>query len=116
MLLASHFILKSELNSGSYEIFPWIHTYSNTLSADAQTAKVLIPDIPIIRLESEMTMVAGDFNEVYTDPLQLGKWDAIVTCFFIDSIKAKFNQYSLTKYAVIYRDNKRRLKTNRVLD
>ncbi|KAK2351326.1 S-adenosyl-L-methionine-dependent methyltransferase superfamily protein [Trifolium repens] len=30
-------------------------------------------------------MCGGDFIEVYSDPNQKGAWDAVVTCFFIDT-------------------------------
>ncbi|KAL6287077.1 hypothetical protein ACE6H2_011467 [Prunus campanulata] len=31
------------------------------------------------------SMCGGDFVEVYNDPNQVGVWDAVVTCFFIDT-------------------------------
>ncbi|KAJ8429471.1 hypothetical protein Cgig2_024018 [Carnegiea gigantea] len=31
------------------------------------------------------SMCGGDFVEVYGDPSQAGTWDAVVTCFFIDT-------------------------------
>ncbi|GER43366.1 S-adenosyl-L-methionine-dependentmethyltransferases superfamily protein [Striga asiatica] len=31
------------------------------------------------------SMCGGDFIEVYSDPSQIGVWDAVVTCFFIDT-------------------------------
>ncbi|PKI44616.1 hypothetical protein CRG98_034971 [Punica granatum] len=30
-------------------------------------------------------MCGGDFVEVYSEPSQLGAWDVVVTCFFIDT-------------------------------
>ena len=32
-----------------------------------------------------LSMCAGDFMEVYGDPKQVGEWDSVVTCFFIDT-------------------------------
>ena len=32
-----------------------------------------------------MSMAAGDFAAVYGDPRESGAWDAVVTCFFIDT-------------------------------
>jgi carnosine N-methyltransferase len=32
-----------------------------------------------------MSMCAGDFVEVYGAPDQAGQWDAVATCFFIDT-------------------------------
>ncbi|CAK9139389.1 unnamed protein product [Ilex paraguariensis] len=31
------------------------------------------------------SMCGGDFVEVYSDPSQVGAWDAVVTCFFLDT-------------------------------
>ncbi|KAL3637859.1 hypothetical protein CASFOL_018307 [Castilleja foliolosa] len=31
------------------------------------------------------SMCGGDFVEVYSDPSQVGVWDAVVTCFFLDT-------------------------------
>jgi carnosine N-methyltransferase len=31
-----------------------------------------------------MNMIAGDFVQVYNAKSQIGRWDAIATCFFID--------------------------------
>lgn len=32
-----------------------------------------------------MSMVAGEFLEVYDLPSEHGRWDAVVTCFFLDT-------------------------------
>jgi ATP-dependent phosphoenolpyruvate carboxykinase len=32
-----------------------------------------------------MSMCAGDFVEVYGDAKNAGQWDAVATCFFIDT-------------------------------
>ena len=32
-----------------------------------------------------LSMVAGDFSEIYSRPEQHGKWNVIVSCFFIDT-------------------------------
>jgi carnosine N-methyltransferase len=86
MLLASNFILNSTSQPAQYDIYPWIHTYSNTISAATQTAKVSIPDIAIIH-GGDMSMVAGDFVQVYKDPTQLCSWDSVVTAFFLDTTR-----------------------------
>ncbi len=33
----------------------------------------------------KFSMVAGDFVQIYNSKDQIGQWDAIVTCFFIDT-------------------------------
>lgn len=54
---------------------------------------IYIPDVPPSSLPatSEFSLVAGDFEEIYGgqsaegEP-QAGQWDAILTCFFIDTV------------------------------
>ena len=58
--------------------------------------RVQIPDVLPSDLPtgSNFSLVAGDFEEVYgqqdgeTDPNEpsAGQWDAILTCFFIDTV------------------------------
>ena len=51
------------------------------------------PDVPASSLRAGasglppgLRMVAGDFVEVYgASPAEVGAWDAVVTCFFIDT-------------------------------
>nr|CAG8533836.1 8517_t:CDS:2 [Entrophospora candida] len=54
-----------------------------------QLVPVYIPDVlpSSIPPESDFSMVAGDFTEVYGDSQHIGKWDCIVTSFFIDTAK-----------------------------
>ncbi|XP_040363076.1 carnosine N-methyltransferase-like [Rosa chinensis] len=48
---------------------------------------VSIPDIhpASAGITEGFSMCGGDFVEVYNDPSQVGAWDAVVTCFFIDT-------------------------------
>ena len=46
------------------------------------------PDVPACEAGIQpgcMSMCAGDFVEVYGAPDQAGQWDAVATCFFIDT-------------------------------
>merc|ERR1712093_115769 len=38
--------------------------------------------------ECDFSMASGEFVEVYKD--QIGEWDAVVTCFFLDTAKNVF--------------------------
>ncbi|KAJ3415788.1 hypothetical protein HDV05_004060 [Chytridiales sp. JEL 0842] len=89
MLLASNFALNNLKRPQEFEIYPWIHTFSNTPTSLDQLSPVLIPDVAPggIPRSADFSMVAGDFLEVYTDPSQLGVWDSVVTCYFIDTAK-----------------------------
>ncbi|KAI8837328.1 N2227-like protein-domain-containing protein [Chytridium lagenaria] len=89
MLLGSNFILNRMSPPQKIEIFPWVHSFSNILSPEHQLKSVQIPDeypgdIPET---AAFSMVAGDFLEVYSHRDQKGKWDSIVTCYFIDTAK-----------------------------
>jgi len=47
-----------------------------------------IPDLPACEAGIRpgcMSMCAGDFVEVYGDAKNAGQWDAVATCFFIDT-------------------------------
>ncbi|XP_056146455.1 carnosine N-methyltransferase isoform X2 [Lampris incognitus] len=67
MLFSSNFVLNS----------------NNKKSSD-QTRPISFPDVnpQDLPLDSDFSMVAGDFLEVYTEP---ESWDCVATCFFIDT-------------------------------
>ncbi|KAF7304952.1 N2227 domain-containing protein [Mycena kentingensis (nom. inval.)] len=78
----------------SYKIYPYVHSFSNLATCDALLRPISIPDV----LPSDMpkgvpfSYVMGDFEEVYNgdadpDEPHVGLWDAILTCFFIDTAK-----------------------------
>ena len=88
MLLTSSFVLNQCQTAGQFEIHPWIHSNNNHTSDSNQTRAVPIPDLPASDADMKpgnMSMCAGDFCEVYGAPEQKKQWDAIATCFFIDT-------------------------------
>ncbi|KAI9138371.1 N2227-like protein [Paraphysoderma sedebokerense] len=90
MLLASNFILNRTTQTKQYIIYPFIHIFSNILSpAQHQLVPIQIPDVlpSSIPPTSNFSMVAGDFVEVYKDEDSFESFDAILTCFFIDTAK-----------------------------
>ncbi|KAF8513215.1 N2227-domain-containing protein [Gautieria morchelliformis] len=97
MLLTSYFILNRTECTHEHTIYPYIHSFSNTRSAAALLRSVTIPDVLPSDLPegSDFSLVAGDFEEIYGaeendargHETQVGKWDAILTCFFIDTAK-----------------------------
>eukprot|EP01052_Picozoa_sp_SAG31_P000357 SAG31_NODE_11_length_38734_cov_21.263854_7_plen_232_part_00 len=90
MLLGSNFIL-NRLESEPLSLQPWVHQYSNSLSLADQLRLLKIPDvIPADEPPpGEFSMCAGDFVEIYSS--QPSEWDAIVTCFFVDTAPNIFN-------------------------
>ncbi|XP_027343142.1 carnosine N-methyltransferase-like [Abrus precatorius] len=87
MMICSSFILNHSQTAGEWAIYPWIHSNCNSLSDSDQLRSISIPDIhPASAGISEgFSMCGGDFVEVYSDSSQVGAWDAVVTCFFIDT-------------------------------
>ncbi|KAL6144106.1 hypothetical protein ACLB2K_054801 [Fragaria x ananassa] len=87
MMICSSFILNDCQTAGEWTIYPWIHSNCNSLSDDDQLRPIPIPDIhpASAGITEGFSMCGGDFVEVYNDPSQVGAWDAVVTCFFIDT-------------------------------
>jgi len=100
MLLASFFILNRTKSVNEHSIFPYVHSLSNIPDRDALLKEVKFPDVlpSDLPFGSNFSLVAGDFEEVYgapdlddSDEPQAGKWNAVVTCFFIDTAKNIIN-------------------------
>ncbi|KAI9567608.1 N2227-domain-containing protein [Boletus coccyginus] len=95
MLLSSYLILNKTESIGEHTIYPYIHSLSNIPCKDALLRPVKIPDVLPSDLPpgSDFSLVAGDFEEIYgtedteeSEP-HAGQWDAVLTCFFIDTAK-----------------------------
>lgn len=87
MLLVSNYILNRCDDRNQFVIYPWIHTFSNHLSASDQLRPVRIPDSLPGNLPEQVgfSMTAGDFLEIYSANDENQEWDCVVTCFFIDT-------------------------------
>ncbi|XP_043690115.1 carnosine N-methyltransferase-like [Telopea speciosissima] len=87
MMICSSFILNHTQTAGEWTIYPWIHSNCNSLSDNDQLRPVSFPDIhpASAGITEGFSMCGGDFVEVYSDPSQEGAWDAVVTCFFLDT-------------------------------
>ena len=55
-----------------YTLYPWIHQHCNNRSNEDQTRPITFPDVNPMELSeqgnSNFSMAAGDFLEVYTEP------------------------------------------------
>lgn len=111
MLTVSHYILNSMVPPSSIQIFPWIDRVSNVVNLSDILEPVLVPDISPVDLMNtnplfassednsslpqsssndesnyhRFSMAAGNFVELYGIEPQANQWDAIVTCFFLDT-------------------------------
>ncbi|CAH2059817.1 unnamed protein product [Thlaspi arvense] len=87
MMICSSFILNYAQMPCEWTIYPWIHSNCNSLSDNDQLRPVAIPDIhpASAGITEGFSMCGGDFVEVYSESCHAGMWDAVVTCFFIDT-------------------------------
>jgi carnosine N-methyltransferase len=87
MLLVSKFILNKRAPIEQFTIYPGICNSNNLWKLETAFQGVTVPDEPIMSLPQgvEFSMASGHFIEVYSH--QESKWDAVVTCFFIDTAK-----------------------------
>lgn len=72
-------------------LHPFLHSFSNHLTTQHLLKRIHVPDIcPADVLGDgsggEFSMVAGDFEEIYSDEAQHGQWSSVVTCFFVDTV------------------------------
>nr|OQO29464.1 hypothetical protein B0A51_02771 [Rachicladosporium sp. CCFEE 5018] len=89
-LIASHYILNRTARTGQHKLYPWALAFSNHLTRENQLRAFSIPDVhPAALLDSEhggsLHMTAGDFCALYREPRYADAFDAVVTCFFIDT-------------------------------
>ncbi|VAH09198.1 unnamed protein product [Triticum turgidum subsp. durum] len=87
MMICSSFILNHTQEANEWTIYPWIHNNCNSLSDKDQLRAVSFPDIhpSSAGITEGFSMCAGDFVEVYNEESQESAWDAVVTCFFLDT-------------------------------
>ncbi|XP_069555822.1 carnosine N-methyltransferase isoform X1 [Brachyistius frenatus] len=84
MLFSSNFVLNRCEKVNALTLYPWIHQFSNNKKSSDQTRPIRFPDVnpQNLPLNSDFSMVAGDFVEIYTES---ESWDCVATCFFIDT-------------------------------
>jgi carnosine N-methyltransferase len=91
MLFASHFILNCGPDAANaMSVHPFVHNPSCHMTNKNMLRPVPFPDIPpsaiaAINPGADLSMTAGEFCEVYGTPEHAGEWDAVVTCFFLDT-------------------------------
>lgn len=99
MLMAGNWILNHVRSVAAHDFYPWALHFSNRISRKHQLLKTSIPDVcpaeeimaannrldPEFAAEPRMSMTAGDFCVTYKSPERRDEFDAILTCFFIDT-------------------------------
>eukprot|EP00760_Papus_ankaliazontas_P017646 PhM_4_TR1735/c0_g1_i1/m.102225/K19787/CARNMT1; carnosine N-methyltransferase len=95
MLIAGHYILNHVVESEVHAIYPFADTSINNVSRAEQMRCVMVPDKSASEMlqerlsagcpVGEFSMIAGEFVEVYSKPSEIGAWNSVVTCFFVDT-------------------------------
>ncbi len=95
MLITGQFLLNHVTESKAFTIYPYADSSLNLFNRSDQCRPVEIPSVSCVDLVEQaeaqgipfgpLSMVAGDFIEVYSKPEHLRNWDVIATIFFIDT-------------------------------
>ena len=88
MLLTSQLLMNKARFPGQYQIVPFAFPLSNHLSERNSLRTIRVPDLTAdtgVERSGDFSMTAGDFIEIYSRPEELGSWDCLVTCFFLDT-------------------------------
>lgn len=98
-LLVSNWVLNYTQGAKAHNLYPWALSFSNHTRREHQLQKVAIPDVfPGEELDitskelgsnlhayDRMSMSSGDFCVLYKEPQYECTFDAVTTCFFIDT-------------------------------
>ncbi|KAK0828926.1 hypothetical protein LTR73_004559 [Friedmanniomyces endolithicus] len=98
-LIASNYVLCVAQAAGQHKLYPWALNFNNHLSRANQLQSVKVPDVhpsaviaksaggirPDTPSRERMVWTAGDFCELYRQPRYQNTFDAVTTCFFIDT-------------------------------
>eukprot|EP00659_Diplonema_papillatum_P006248 gene6248-9574_t len=95
MLISGHFLLNHATHKNQFVLHPYVDSSVNVYHRADQFRAVAIPDMcpadaidELVlqgRQQGDFSMVAGDFLEVYNKPEDAGQWEAVITCYFIDT-------------------------------
>lgn len=96
-LIVSNYMLNFTTQARQFELYPWIHGFSNHLTRNDQLQMVRIPDVhPATELQEaatksethpfeRMSMSSADFCVAYKDDDARESFHAVTTIFFIDT-------------------------------
>ena len=99
-ILASNYMLNGTQAGGQHLLYPWALNFSNHMTRAYQLQSVVVPDVnPGSYLEEggeekvqselhysqRLSMTSGDFSALYRQAEYQNRFQAVVTCFFIDT-------------------------------
>eukprot|EP01126_Amoeba_proteus_P014852 TRINITY_DN16591_c0_g1_i20.p1 TRINITY_DN16591_c0_g1~~TRINITY_DN16591_c0_g1_i20.p1 ORF type:complete len:407 (+),score=97.57 TRINITY_DN16591_c0_g1_i20:59-1222(+) len=98
MLICGNFLLNKTQQAEQFTIYPFVHQNSNVRHLEDQFRMVKIPEVLTTQLPqgADFSYAAGDFIEIYTD--NPNYWDAVVTCFFLDTANNVIEYIETIKY------------------
>jgi carnosine N-methyltransferase len=91
MLLMGDHIMNRSAGIDCFHVHPWLGGANNVMSRDDEFEAISFPDVHPSKLVREapgnvrMSVAAGEFLMCYDTPAGASTWDAIATCFFIDT-------------------------------
>jgi carnosine N-methyltransferase len=97
MLFTAHAVLNTLPAPRCAVIHPWVHDASNHLRPEDMLRPVVVPDLTPAELVQRgaaargggdapgMSMAAGEFVSVFSRDEHAGTFDAVATCFFVDT-------------------------------
>lgn len=89
MLLTTAYFLNGLVTQDQWTIYPWVLQTSNMRSFKDQIRPISFPDIVPYDVMSmsrgSLSMLAGDFVEVFSSEDFKEYYNAVVTCFFLDT-------------------------------
>jgi carnosine N-methyltransferase len=87
MLIAGNFVLNQCRGVHVHTLYPYLHATSNVRAPDDLFRAVRFPDVDPSAMppDADFSYTAGGFLEVYGHASQRGQWDAVLTCFFLDT-------------------------------
>lgn len=93
MLLTTAYILNGTVTKDQWTIYPWVLQSSNFWSLENQLQPISFPDVVPSEAMNDssqesngcLSMLAGDFVEVFSSGEMKEAYDAVVTCFFLDT-------------------------------
>ncbi|KAK4574978.1 hypothetical protein LTR86_000828 [Recurvomyces mirabilis] len=108
-LLTAHYMLNCTHTTDQHRLFPWALNFNNHLTRAGQLQGVGIPDIHPAEMATQtdvshgerMSMTAGDFCAVYKQPRYAASFNAVLTCFFIDTAPNVLNYFGTIRHCLV---------------
>jgi hypothetical protein len=114
-ILASNYILNGTRAVSQHQLYPWALNFSNHTTRKNQLQPVSVPDVnPGSYLEEggdekvqsdlhysqRLSMTSGDFSALYRQAEYRDRFQAVVTCFFIDTAPNVINYIETVKHCL----------------